>query len=169
LTDIVYPNNPEIIKLLVDNMSKKGRLKCKSWRFLGFLDGRNKDRREFFEKIRTGITGVTPLMEAAGKLDYSEIKRLIKLDLCDINAKNSEGYTALHYAARGSLYEDDNKDLRLICCKYLIKHGVKEDFDNSSLDIIYKLTDSRIGNVLYKNMGFLAKIRYKKHLFLDSK
>ncbi len=102
------------------------------------------------------VKKVTPLMIVAKKADYSKLKKLIKLDV-NINAKDSEGHGVLYHCAKSS---EGPKDA-LKCCKYLIKHGAKEDFECYYLDLLYKYeVFAEIRDILHKNMHLSAKIRY---------
>ncbi len=166
LSDRVFPDNHEIVRLLVKNMSFKGKAICKTWRFLGLLSGDNKKRRNFFEKIngKKKVENRTPLMYAANKANYSELKKLIKLDV-NINAKDSDGHTALYHCANS--FGDDDSVLK--CCKYLVKHGATVNFDCSFIYSLYKYDSfSHIRDFLYENMSIFVKMRYNTWNFLAS-
>lgn len=56
------------------------------------------------EWVKTGQEGFTELMGHAAKGDVVEIQRLIS-EGCDVNAQDSQGITALIYAAQASKFE----------------------------------------------------------------
>jgi ankyrin repeat protein len=111
------------------------------------------------------IEGVTPLMKAAIYADYAELKKMVKSGV-DINSKDSQGHTALHYAAR-SMQSDK---LVIKSVKYLIKHGAKFDLDCYLLDDMYKYEDfACIREIIFNNLNFFEKIAYKLWRALDHK
>lgn len=158
LYDRVYLDHPEIVDLIVKNMSFSGKMKCKILRSLEFIFGESKERQRFFREIKPKkVEGVTSLMIAAKKADYNELKKLIKSGV-NVNEKDSQGHGVLFHCAKSNEGPED----ALKCCKYLIKHGAKEDFECDYLDLLYKYdVFSEIRDILYKNMSFFAKIRYK--------
>lgn len=96
-------------------------------------------------------------MKAAIYADYAELKKMVKSGV-NINSKDSQGHGVLYHCAKSNQGPKD----AFKCCKYLIKHGAKEDFECDYLDLLYKYdVFSEIRDILYKNMSVFAKIRYK--------
>jgi len=160
LTQAVINNTPEIVKLLIDKGAKTA-IKDKDGNDLYFTlinsyrKGRGSMQRtsEIMDLLKTSGLNMPKtgklLHTALNKEDKELLTKLIEAGE-DINTKDKDGYTVLHYASMKS------KDLDLL--KFLIEKGanpkVKTELDESVLDLI---AENEVLGKQNLNLDFLKK------------
>ena len=160
LTQAVATSSPEVVKLLLDKGANSSQKTVEGHDlYTVLLDAYRKEKGSVQRAeeiiallVASGLPKPAPgvlLHKAFEKGDKELIEKLLQLGE-DINAKDKDGYTLLHYASMKS------KDLEMM--KYLVAKGanpgIKTELDETVLDLI---SENEVLSQQPLNLDFLKK------------